>query len=95
MRPDLIGWASSAVLLATLAAQTWKQYRSCSTGGVSKWLYAGEIAAAGGFVAYSALLHNAVYVVSNALGVATAIVGLLIFARNRRVEQRHSTLAPK
>jgi uncharacterized protein with PQ loop repeat len=87
MRPDLIGWASSAILLATLAAQTWKQYRSHSTKGVSKWLYIGEIGAAGGFVVYSSLLHNAVYIVSNALGAVTAIVGLVIFARERGRER--------
>ena len=95
MRPDLIGWASSAILVLTLAVQTWKQYRSCSTKGVSKWLYVGEIAAAAGFVAYSALLRNRVFVVANVLGALTAIVGLVIFARNRRWERRHSTLAPK
>ena len=55
---------------------------------MSKWLYIGEIIAAGGFVAYSAMLHNLVYVVSNALGAATAVCGLLIFARNRRRERR-------
>jgi uncharacterized protein with PQ loop repeat len=95
MRPDLIGWASSAILVLTLTVQTWKTYRSCSTKGVSKWLYVGEIAAATGFVAYSALLRNRVFVVANVLGALTAIVGLVIFARNRRWERRHSTLAPK
>jgi len=37
---------------------------------------------------YSALLRNPVYVVSNALGVVTALCGLVIFARNRRDERR-------
>ena len=95
MSRDLIGWASSVILLLTLAAQTWKQYRTSSTKGVSRWLYVGEIAAAIGFVVYSALVHNRVFVVANALGAVTALVGLVIFARNRRYERRHSTLAPK
>lgn len=95
MRPDVIGWASSLVLVSTLAAQTWKQYRSRTTRGVSKWLYIGEIVAAAGFVAYSALLRNPVYVVSNALGLATALCGLVIFVRNRRAERGRSRRAAR
>lgn len=91
MGREVIGWASSLVLLLTLAAQTRKQYRSHTTKGVSRWLYLGELVAAAGFVVYSALLHNVVYTVSNALGVVTALVGLVIFARNRRAERRASS----
>jgi MtN3 and saliva related transmembrane protein len=93
MSRDLIGWASSFVLLLTLATQTWKQYKSGSTRGVSKWLYIGEMVAAGGFVAYSVLLRNPVYVVSNALGVVTSLCGLVIFARNRQREEREGATA--
>ncbi len=47
MRPrEVIGWASSLVLLLTLVAQTRKQWRSASTRGVSQWLYVGEAVAA-------------------------------------------------
>src|SRR6185369_1020571 len=88
MPPEVIGWASSVVLILSLVTQTWKQYRSESTRGVSKWLYIGEVVAAGGFVAYSAMLHNVVFVVSNSLGVVTGLCGLLIYARNRRRERR-------
>jgi len=83
MRPEILGWTSSLILLATLSAQTWKLYRTRSNEGVSKWLYLGELAAAAGFVAYSALLGNAVYVTTNALGVVTSLLGLAFYVRNR------------
>jgi hypothetical protein len=86
MKPDVIGWASSLVLLMTLGAQTWKQYHSATTRGVSRWLYVGELGASTGFTVYSALLHNAVFIVTNVLGIATALCGLVIYARNRRRE---------
>ena len=84
MTPELIGWASSLVLLATLTNQVWKQHRSTSTAGVSKWLYWGQIAASAGFTAYSALLRNAVFIVTNALGLFSATAGAVIYYRRRR-----------
>jgi MtN3 and saliva related transmembrane protein len=84
VNPELIGWASSLILLATLAVQTAKLYRSESNRGVSKWLFIGELAASSGFTVYSALLHNRVYLVANALGAVTAVIGLVIYFRNRR-----------
>ena len=89
MNRELIGWASSIVLLATLAAQTVKLYRSDSTRGVSKWLFVGEMAASGGFTVYSSLLHNHVYMVANALGFVTALVGLVIYYQKRRYVTGH------
>jgi MtN3 and saliva related transmembrane protein len=88
MRPEIIGWASSIILLVTLAAQTRKLYQTRTTKGVSNWLYIGELGASAGFTAYSALLHNAVYIAANALGVVTSLLGLAFFIRNRRVERR-------
>lgn len=88
MSADVIGWASSLILLLTLGAQTRKLYRSRSNQGVSKWLYIGELAAAAGFTVYSALLHNAVYITTNALGVLTSVFGLAFYIRNRRGERR-------
>jgi uncharacterized protein with PQ loop repeat len=88
MRPEIIGWTSSAILLVTLAAQTRKLYKARSNQGVSKWLYIGELLAATGFMVYSALLHNAVFTTTNALGVVTSLFGLGFFIRNRRAERR-------
>jgi MtN3 and saliva related transmembrane protein len=91
MRPEIIGWTSSVILLVTLAAQTRKLYRTRSNQGVSKWLWIGELAAAIGFMTYSALLRNAVYITTNALGVVTSLLGLAFFLRNRRFENASVT----
>jgi MtN3 and saliva related transmembrane protein len=49
---------------------------------------AGQIAASSGFIVYSGLLGNRVFVVTNALILVTAIAGEAIFLRNRRLESR-------
>jgi MtN3 and saliva related transmembrane protein len=80
----LIGWASAVILLATIGRQVDSQWRSGSTQGVSKWLFIGQLAASFGFVIYSWLLNNWVFVVTNSLMLITAIVGQIIFSRNKR-----------
>lgn len=81
---DLLGWASSAVLLATLARQVRKQWREGTSEGVSRWLFVGQTTASLGFTAYSLLLRNWVFVVTNALILANAVAGLVIFRRHQR-----------
>jgi uncharacterized protein with PQ loop repeat len=82
---ELIGWGSSLVLLLTLTRQVYTQWRTRATAGVSKWLFIGQVAASTGYVIYSALLHNWVYVSSNIAILATALVGEGIYLRNRKV----------
>lgn len=82
--PDLIGWIASAILIATLARQTWRQWQEPDPRGVSGWLFAGQIAASIGFVAYSWMLRNWVFIVTNSLILATAVVGQLVLWRARR-----------
>ena len=82
--PDLLGWAASAVLVATLARQTWRQWKDPDPRGVSHWLFAGQIAASAGFVAYSWLLDNWVFIVTNSAVLATAIAGGLVDLRALR-----------
>ena len=82
--PDLLGWAASAVLVATLARQTWRQWKDPDPRGVSHWLFAGQIAASAGFVAYSWLLDNWVFIITNSAVLATAIAGGLVDLRARR-----------
>src|SRR3546814_13719447 len=43
--------------------------------GVSRWLFVGQIAASCGFIAYSWLLDNLVFIVTNSLILLTAVVG--------------------
>lgn len=81
---DLIGWISSAILLATLARQVFTQWRQRSTAGVSHWLFIGQLAASTGFLIYSWLLKNWVFVVTNAALLVTALVGQVIYRRNAR-----------
>ena len=81
---DAIGWASSIILLLTFAKQIHKQWQDRSSDGVSPWLFAGEIASAAGFLAYSVLLHNIVYLVTNSLMILNCIAGLIITLYHRR-----------
>ena len=85
---DAVGWLSSAVLLATLAKQVHKEWHERTTRGVSRWLFLGQTTASLGFVAYSWLVHNWVFVVTNALILVNALIGAGVTARLRRREQR-------
>ena len=81
---DLIGWASTAVLLATIGGQVYSQWKSKATAGVSRWLFVGQISASIGFTTYSFLLHNWIFLFSNAAMILTAIVGEFIYISNRK-----------
>lgn len=83
----LIGWASSATLLVTLLIQIRRQWRARRTEGVSAWLFLGQLAANLGFVVYSALLGNWVFLVTNAVLAAIALAGLLVLVEHRRRER--------
>jgi MtN3 and saliva related transmembrane protein len=81
---EAIGWASTGLLLATLLWQVYTQWQSGATGGVSKWLFIGQMAASIGFTTYSFLLRNWVFMGSNAAILFVAIAGQIMYARNRR-----------
>lgn len=85
---DVIGWAASVILVATLAHQVHEQWRSGTSRGVAPLLFVGQLAASIGFLVYSALLRNWVFVVTNALLVINAILGQLIVLRHRRCGDR-------
>jgi MtN3 and saliva related transmembrane protein len=70
----------------TIGRQVYTQWKERSTGGVSRWLFIGQLSASVGFSVYSALLHNWVFLVSNVALLITAIVGELIYVRNRKFE---------
>jgi hypothetical protein len=86
----LIGWLSSAILFATLCRQVYKQWKEHTSRGVSKWLFIGQLASEMGFIAYSWMVRNWVFVVTNALILVTNVVGLLILLRHRRESARHA-----
>ncbi|MGY3263979.1 MULTISPECIES: SemiSWEET family transporter [unclassified Lysobacter] len=85
---DAIGWAASAVLIATLARQVYTQWRERTTEGVSRWLFIGQMCASVGFVIYSWMLGNGVFVFTNAVLLLTGVVGQLIYRRNRKLAER-------
>lgn len=81
---EVIGWASSAILLLTITRQIYKQWQDESSEGVSKWLFIGQVAASLGFTIYSWLLSNWVFVVTNSLMLVSAFIGLGIVLRHQR-----------
>jgi uncharacterized protein with PQ loop repeat len=85
---------SSVILLLTIGRQTFTQWKTRSTGGLSKWLFIGQLAASTGFSIYSYLLHNWVFLCSNLALLLTALLGQAIYARNRRRERREGARRP-
>lgn len=46
MGTELVGWASSIILLMTLGRQVYTQWQTGATSGVSRWLFVGQLATA-------------------------------------------------
>ena len=87
MWTELIGWCAAAILLLTISRQVYTQWRTRSTQGMSRWLFIGQLAASTGFVVYSWLLGNWVFVVTNVLMLATASTGQWIYLSNKHLEE--------
>jgi len=87
MNPDIVGWTASAILLATLTRQIITQWRDKDAKGVSRWLFAGQMAASIGFIVYSWMLDNWVFIVTNSLILLTAVIGQVgLLLRRRQAE---------
>ena len=91
--PDLIGWLASAVLIATLIRQIVKQQGDEHARGVSRWLFVGQCTASAGFVAYSILVGNWVFIVTNSAVLVTAVVGQVLLARRNKRPGGHRKAA--
>lgn len=83
MDPNIVGWAASAVLIATLSRQIYTQWKDKDAKGVSRALFVGQIAASVGFIAYSWMLRNWVFIVTNTIILMTAVVGQIVISRKR------------
>lgn len=83
MNADIVGWAASAVLMATLIQQVVRQARDATAPAASMWLFAGQIVSSVGFIIYSVLVGSRVFIVTNSLILLTAVVGQVITARKR------------
>lgn len=90
MATDLIGWLSTLILCATISRQVYTQWKSRTTAGVSHWLFIGQLAASVGFVVYSFLLENWVFVFSNVFLLVTAMIGQVIYMKNRKAAPQKS-----
>ena len=76
---EVIGWASSIILLATLIKQVKKQWDSGTSEGVSKWLFVGQLFASIGFTVYSYLVGNWVFTATNGILILNNIVGIYLY----------------
>ncbi len=84
MGTEAIGWLSNLLLLMTMSKQVFTQWKSGSSQGVSSWLFIGQLATSTGFVIYSFLLGNWVFVSSNVLLLFVAVIGQVLYVRNKR-----------
>lgn len=92
---EILGWASSLILLLTVGKQVYKQWKDGTSEGVSKWLFFGQIAASIGFLIYSVLITNWVFIVTNSLMVLNSLVGIgiLFYHRRRNNKEQSQQLA--
>ena len=76
---EIIGWASSFILLATLIKQVYKQWSEGTGEGISKFLFIGQLAASTGFTVYSYLVGNWVFAFTNGLLTINNIIGIILY----------------
>lgn len=76
---EILGWASSLILLATLVTQVHKQWRDGTSEGLSQWLFIGQLAASLGFTVYSFVTGSVVFTVTNSLLVINACIGIVLY----------------
>ena len=84
MGTETVGWLSNLLLLMTMSKQVRTQWKSGSSQGVSSWLFIGQLATSTGFVIYSYLLGNWVFVSSNVMLLFVALTGQWLYLRNKR-----------
>ncbi len=81
---EWIGWASSFILVLTLIRQVTKQWTAGTSEGVSLWFYIGQISAQVGFVTYSVLIKNWVFIFTNSVLLGVSFTGLSLLLYHRR-----------
>ena len=85
---EILGWVSSIILVLTITTQLHRLWSAGTSKGVSVWLFTGQCVASWGFFAYSMLIHNWVFVVTNGLMAIEAMLGLALVQWHRRRERR-------
>lgn len=82
---EIIGWASSVILLLTLVRQVYKQWKDGEVEGVSSLLFVGQLLASIGFTIYSYQVGNWVFTVTNGILTINNLIGIgLYFYFSRR-----------
>lgn len=76
---DVIGWASSIILLLTLVKQVHKQWKDGETEGVSSLLFIGQLFSSIGFTIYSYLVENWIFTITNGILVINNILGICLY----------------
>jgi MtN3 and saliva related transmembrane protein len=90
-----IGFISSFILLLTIGKQVYKQWKEGTSEGVSKWLFLGQITASIGFLIYSLMKQDLVFIITNAVMVVNSLVGIAILFYHRRREQSQQQGEPQ
>lgn len=76
---EIIGWASSIILLLTLIKQVHKQWSDGTSEGISSWLFIGQLLASIGFTIYSYSVGNWVFTITNGLLTINNIIGICLY----------------
>lgn len=76
---DIIGWASSLILLLTLIRQVYKQWKDGETEGVSSLLFIGQLFSSVGFTIYSYMVENWVFTITNGVLTINNIIGICLY----------------
>jgi MtN3 and saliva related transmembrane protein len=85
---EIIGWASSIILLFTLVKQVYKQWKEGTGEGVSKLLFVGQFLASIGFTVYSYLVENWVFTATNGMLIINNLFGLYLSFYFKRKKKR-------
>jgi uncharacterized protein with PQ loop repeat len=80
---QILGWASSVVLLLTIHNQIHAQWKEGSSRGVSWFLFIGQLVASAGFVTYSVAVGDHVFIVTNSLLLASHFLGLAVTLKQK------------
>jgi uncharacterized protein with PQ loop repeat len=76
---EIIGWASSIILLLTLIKQVHKQWKDGTSEGISSWLFIGQLLASIGFTIYSYSVENWVFTITNGILTVNNIIGICLY----------------
>ncbi len=86
---EIIGWASSVILLLTLIKQVYKQWKEGTSEGISSFLFIGQLLASTGFTIYSYLVENWVFTVTNGLLTINNMIGIGLYFYFRKNQKKN------